>query len=175
LGLSGRASSLDSAEIPLQHRPDGAQETKGDDGPSLARADTEAEAVLHHVLALVMVRHKRTHEAVKELAEATRLDPANARFAYVHAAAHNDAGDPKRVLQVLEAALKRQPNDRDLLSGLALYTAKAGQRDAAIGYAKRLVALDPENPEYAQLVARIEGRKPNQRPGSPRAVVMKLQ
>jgi Flp pilus assembly protein TadD len=38
----------------------------------------------------------------------------------------------------------RQPNDRDLLSGLALYTAQAGQREAALAYAKRLVALDPK-------------------------------
>jgi len=133
--------------------------------------DTEAEAVLragiarvpnaaplHHALALVMVRQKRTPEALKALAESTRLDPASARFAYVYAVALNDAGDPKRALQVLETALTRQPNDRDLLSGLALYMAKAGQRDAALGYAKRLVALDPENPEYAQLAARLEGR-----------------
>ena len=118
-------------------------------------------AALHHSLALVMVRQKRMPDALKELAEATRLDSANARFAYVQAVALNDAGDPRRALSVLEAALKRQPYDRDLLSGLALYAAKAGQRDAALGYAKRLVALDPENREYAQLVARLEGRTPN--------------
>ena len=118
-------------------------------------------AALHHALALVMVRQKRTAESLNELAEATRLDPANARFAYVYAVALNDAGDPKRALKVLETALTRQPYDRELLSGLALYTAKAGQRDAAIGYAKTLVALDPEHPEYAQLAARIEGRPAN--------------
>ena len=125
----------------------------------MARAPTAAP--LHHALALVMVRAKRTSEALKELAEATRLDPANARYAYVYGVALNDAGDPRRALQVLETALKRQPNDRDLLSGLAVYADKAGQRDAAIGYAKRLVTLDPENREYAQLAARIEGRAAN--------------
>jgi len=108
-----------------------------------------------------MVRQKRTPDALRELAEATRLEPSNARFAYVHAVALNDSGDAKRALAVLADALKRQPNDRDLLSGLALYTAKAGQREAALGYAKRLVALDPENREYAQLAARIEGRAGN--------------
>jgi hypothetical protein len=46
----------------------------------------------------------------------------------------------------LETALTRQPNDRELLSVLALYAAKAGQREAALGYAKRLVALDPKTP-----------------------------
>jgi predicted CXXCH cytochrome family protein len=118
-------------------------------------------AALHHSLGLVMVRQKRTPDALKELAEATRLDPANARFAYVYAVALNDAGDPGRALEVLPAALGRQPYDRDLLSGLALYSARAGQREAAIGYAKKLVALDPESPEHAQLAARIEGRPVN--------------
>ena len=118
-------------------------------------------AALHHALGLSMVRQKRTPDALRELAEATRLEPSNARFAYVHAVALNDSGDAKRALAVLADALKRQPNDRDLLSGLALYTAKAGQREAALGYAKRLVALDPENREYAQLAARIEGRAGN--------------
>ena len=118
-------------------------------------------AALHHALGLSMVRQKRTPDALRELAEATRLEPSNARFAYVYAIALNDSGDPKRALAVLADALKRQANDRDLLSGLVLYTAKAGQRDAALAYAKRLVELDPENREYAQLAARIEGRPAN--------------
>ena len=136
--------------------------------------DSEAEAVLraglarvpnsaalHHSLALTFVRQKRTADALKELAEATRLDPGNARYAYVFGVALNDAGDPKRALKVLETALARKPYDRELLSGLAFYTAKAGQRDVALVYARQLVALDPENPEYARLAARIEGRTPN--------------
>ena len=122
----------------------------------IARAPTGA--ALHHSLALVMVRQKRTPEALKGLSMATRLDAANARFAYVYAVALNDSGDAKGALKELERALEHHPNDRDLLSGLAMYAAKAGQRDPALGYAKRLIALDPENPEYAQLAARIEGR-----------------
>src|SRR4029079_18261389 len=118
-------------------------------------------AALHHALGLSMVRQKRTPDALRELAEATRLEPSNARFAYVYAIALNDSGDPKRALAVLADALKRQANDRDLLSGLVLYTAKAGQRDAALAYAKRLVELDPENREYAQLAARSAGRPAN--------------
>jgi Flp pilus assembly protein TadD len=115
-------------------------------------------ATLHHALALVLVRQRRQADALKELAAAVRLDPGNARYAYVYAVALNDAGDSKRALKVLETALARQPYDRDLLSGLAFYTAQAGRRDEALRYAKQLVELDPENSEYAQLAARLEDR-----------------
>jgi Flp pilus assembly protein TadD len=121
-------------------------------------AQAPKAAALHHALALVLVRQKRYADALKALAEAVRLDPGNARYAYVHAVALNDTGQPQQALKVLETALARQPYDRDLLSGLAFYAAQAGLREAALGYAKQLVELDPENPEYAQLAARIEGR-----------------
>ena len=47
---------------------------------------------------------------------------------------------------------------RDVLSGLAYYSAQAGALDAAQAYARKLVELDPENPEYAQMAARLAGR-----------------
>ena len=121
------------------------------------------------------VAHRDGHGAI-QLDDGRRLEPqqevvpgddlrpvrgGGLRSRGVNGVALNDAGDPRRALQVLETALKRQPNDRDLLSGLAVYADKAGQRDAAIGYAKRLVTLDPENREYAQLAARLEGRTAN--------------
>ena len=132
-------------------------------------AESEAEAVLrtgiakvpsadalHHALGLVLVRQKRYADALTELAEASRLGPDNARYAYVQAVALNDTGRPQEALKVLEAALKRQPYDRDLLAGLAFYTARAGNRDAAQGYVKQLRELDPENPAHARLANQIE-------------------
>ncbi len=57
----------------------------------------------------------------------------------------NDAGQTKEALQVLAAALKRDPYDRDVLSGLAFFTAQAGKREVALGYVTQLRELDPEN------------------------------
>ena len=132
--------------------------------------DSEAEAVLrsgiakmpdaaalHHALGLVLVRQKRTADALKELAAASRLDPANARYAYVYAVALNDAGQPKPALQVLDTALTRNPYDRDVLSALAHFRARAGDREMALKYVQQLRELDPENTEYAQLAKQIEG------------------
>jgi Flp pilus assembly protein TadD len=56
--------------------------------------------------------------------------------------------------------LKREPYDRDLLSGLAYFTAQAGNRELALGYARQLRALDPENSQYAQMEKQIEGGPP---------------
>ena len=116
-------------------------------------------AALHHALGLVLIRQKRVPDALKELTEASRLAPDDARFAYVRAVALNDAGQPREAMAVLESALKQHPFDRDVLSGLAYYSSQAGALDAARAYARSLVELDPENPEYGQLAARLEGRQ----------------
>ena len=114
-------------------------------------AKTRRAAPLHHALGLAYVRQKRPADGLRELGAAAKLAPDNARYAYVYAVALADAGKPNDALQVLTAALKHQPWDRELLFGLAHYSAKAGKRDAARGYAKTLAELDPENPEYTQL------------------------
>jgi Flp pilus assembly protein TadD len=131
-------------------------------------AEAEAEAVLregiakapraaplHHALGLVLVREKRSADALRELGEAAKLAPDDARYAYVYAVALNDGGRTRDALQVLTVALKAHPYDRDVLFGLAHYSAAAGQRDVAAAYAKTLVDLDPENPQYAQLAASL--------------------
>ena len=88
-----------------------------------------------------------------------RLDPADARYAYVYAVAQNDSGQRKEALQTLEAARKRSPYDRDVLSALAHYTAAAGDRETALRYVKQLQELDPENRDYATLGAQIQGSR----------------
>jgi len=58
-------------------------------------------------------------------------------------------------LSVLAAARKREPYDRDVLSGLAFFTAQSGSREVALGYVKELRELDPDNPEYARMAREI--------------------
>jgi len=112
-------------------------------------------AVLHHVMGLALVRQKRTEDGLKELRSAAQLAPENARFAYVYAVALNDTGRAGEAMQVLDAALKRDPYDRDVLSGLAFFNARAGDRPAALRYVAKLRELDPESQEYAQLAKSI--------------------
>ncbi|MEO8753824.1 MAG: ammonia-forming cytochrome c nitrite reductase subunit c552 [Casimicrobiaceae bacterium] len=123
-------------------------------------AKAPGAAGLHHALGLVLVRQRRTADALQELAEAARLEPASARYAYVYAVALNDAGQAKLALRVLDAALARQPYDRDVLEALAHFRARAGDREAAQKYVALLRELDPESTEYAQLGKQLDGAAP---------------
>jgi Flp pilus assembly protein TadD len=124
----------------------------------LARNPTAA--ALDYALGLSLTRQKRPAEAIKAFADAVRIDPTQPRYAYVYAVAQNDAGRAKEALQTLEAARKRNPYDRDVLTGLAHYTAAAGDRESALRYVRQLQELDPENGEYARLAAQIRGVGP---------------
>ena len=69
--------------------------------------------------------HRRGAEA--NWPTASRLDPDNARYAYVYAVALNDAGQPQaRRCKVLGNRAARNPYDRDVLAALAHFRARAG-------------------------------------------------
>jgi Flp pilus assembly protein TadD len=123
--------------------------------------------MLHHALGLSLIRQKRNAEGLPELRSAASLAPTSGRFAYVYAVALNSGGRSPEAIKVLNAALVRQPYDRDILSGLAYFNAQAGKRDIAMGYVKQLRELDPDSADYAQMAKQIEnaprasvGRRP---------------
>jgi tetratricopeptide (TPR) repeat protein len=116
-------------------------------------------AAAYHALGLSLVRQKRLPDALKALGEAARLAPDNARFAYVYAVGLNGSGQKQRAIRELEGALKRQPYDRELLLGLTLFNRDAGDRERALGYARQLAELDPDNPQIARIVGELGGMK----------------
>jgi Flp pilus assembly protein TadD len=120
----------------------------------LARNPKAAE--LEYALGLSFVRQKDSAASLQALREATRLAPDDPRFAYVYAVALNDSGHAREALKVLDGALKRSPYNPDVLTALTYYNAAVGNRDAALGYVRRLRELDPDNRAYAQLAEKIE-------------------
>jgi predicted CXXCH cytochrome family protein len=120
----------------------------------------------HEALGLCLVRQKRLRDAIPELAKAARLQPDVARYAYVHAIALHETGDVRGAIGVLARAHERHPASRDVLVALAQYEAEAGHREAAVGWARRLVALSPEDPEARRLLERLE-RPASKGPGVP--------
>ena len=113
-------------------------------------------APAHHALGLLLVREKRQADALRELETATRLAPESARYAYVYAVGLDGAGQQAQAIEVLERSLGRHPYDRDTLSALIAFTRTDWGPRRALDYARRLAALEPANPEAAQLVKRLE-------------------
>jgi tetratricopeptide (TPR) repeat protein len=159
-----KAIAIDPTFVPAYANLADLYRARGSEGDAEATlregiARNPKSAQLHYALALALVRAKRSGEGMRELAEAVKIDPRDARYAYVYAVALADSGQPLQALQLLQHALIVHPYDRDLLSGLAYFSANLGNREAALAYVRRLRELDPENTEYAQLAARIEGRR----------------
>ncbi len=130
--------------------------------------DDEAERILrqglaaappdpgvHHALGLTLVRRKRMAEALRELELAATLPPERPHYSYVYGVALDSVGQTDRALAVLAAASARHPENRELLFALASYSAKVRNWPAALGYAKRLVELDPQDPEANRLLEDI--------------------
>lgn len=115
-------------------------------------------AAAHHALGLLLIRQKRLLEALAALAEAARLGSDNARYGYVYAVALNGVGQSQPAIQTLETVLAKHPNDRDTLMALAAFQRGAGNLDAARTYARRLAALEPDNPEVRVLLRQVEAK-----------------
>ena len=94
----------------------------------------------------------------KELVEAARLAPDNARYAYVQAIALHSAGRRADALAVLRGANRRHPDDLDILGALISISREAGDRPAALRYARQAAALLPDNADLQQLVAELDRR-----------------
>jgi tetratricopeptide (TPR) repeat protein len=119
-----------------------------------------AEAI--HALGLLRVRQGRSGDAVGLLRRAATLRPDAPRFAYVYAIALHSAGDARGALRVLEAAHRRRPASRDLLSALVSVARESGDLATARRHAASLAALLPGDPGVQALREALErqGRAP---------------
>jgi predicted CXXCH cytochrome family protein len=136
------------------------QERRDSEGERVLRealARTPGEGELHLALGLNLVRQGRAADALPELARASELDPGNARYAYVHGIALNSSGRTDAALQVLEASQARHPADRDTLLALVTINRDAGHFDAALKWADRLAAIDPQGGSLRDQIARLAG------------------
>ncbi|MFQ5931528.1 MAG: tetratricopeptide repeat protein, partial [Nitrospiraceae bacterium] len=129
--------------------------------PILRKALTIAPdaAAVHHALGLLLVRQGRLPEGIQALKRAAKLEPENARYSYVYGVALYEVDKRKRALAVLEKAHKRHPYNRELLLALVTINHDKGKLDSAIEYAKKLVALSPEDPSAQQLLKELESQR----------------
>jgi predicted CXXCH cytochrome family protein len=123
---------------------------------ALHAAPDHAEAL--HAVALLRVRQNRLPEAVDLLRRAARARPDSPHFTYVYAVALHDTGRAGDAIRVLEAAHRQRPADRDTLAALATYLGERGDVQRALGYAEKLVALDPTDPAARTLLEALRRR-----------------
>ena len=114
--------------------------------------ESPEDAALHHSLGLLLVRQERRTEALMELEKAVELDPRHTRYSVVLGVALHDTGLSGRALEVLQKAHQRRPGHQEALRTLALLHWDEGNREAALTYAGKLLALSPHDPSARQLV-----------------------
>jgi Flp pilus assembly protein TadD len=117
-----------------------------------AIATSPQDAGLHHALALALVRLKRVDEALDELRRAAELEADRARYAYVYAVGLHSAGRDADAMTILNAALAKHPDDRDILLALVAMSRDAGDTASALDYAQQLVRIVPNDPALTALI-----------------------
>jgi len=113
---------------------------------------------LKYQLGLALIRQKRTGDALPYLEAAAAS--GESRYIYVYGVALYEAGRPREAVAELQKAVRAAPDNQELLYGLASIAAAAGQPEVALPPARKLAALNPDNAEIQQFVAKLEGAPP---------------
>ena len=121
---------------------------------ALAVAPNDAD--VNHAMGLLEVRSKNHALALDYLQRAAGLETDGIRYRYVYAIALHDLGDPVKAVSELQSALAITPTSIDVLNALVNYLAELRDYSAAVVYAERLVALLPDNAQYAQMLHRLK-------------------
>lgn len=92
---------------------------------------------LLHSLGLARVRLKDPSGATSCFQRAAALRPDNPRYSLLHALAVRETGDLGQALVILRAAVKRHPNDPDLVGALVAYLRENGDASEAEKWSER--------------------------------------
>lgn len=121
---------------------------------ALARSPQEPDVL--HALGLLRIRQGRRSDALEFLRDASERAPERMRYALVYAVALHSSGRTGEALEWLEAARLRRPGDRSVLYSLATIARDAGDTPRALGHARTLRDVSPEDPRAAALVRELE-------------------
>jgi predicted CXXCH cytochrome family protein len=103
-------------------------------------------ALLQFTQGLALVRRQQPDAALVALREANRLEPDNARFAYVLALSLQDRGDSAAARQLLESTLQRHPENREVRLALVAQLRDEGQVPQMKTLIDGLKAINPGDP-----------------------------
>lgn len=110
-----------------------------------------------HALGLLETRVGNSTKALDYLGRAADLEREGIRHRFVYAIALNDLGSPRDALTELNKLHRAFPREEQVLLALANYSAGLGEKEQAVSWARKLLALAPRNTNYQQLLRRLEG------------------
>lgn len=111
--------------------------------PPVTAAST-AGAGFHYSIAILHALNENMEEAIREMEEATGLDPASPYLAKELASLYTEKGDAAKAMMICQKILQEHPDDIDtrlLLGGL--YLNRKDYQGAAAEY-RRVIGLDPK-------------------------------
>ena len=109
-------------------------------------------AALNYAKGLQAVRTGTAQAAIPWLRRAVELAPENTRYRYVLAVAQFETGQHQTALDGLEQAHRQRPADIEVVAALANYYRTLGEPEKAIIYARKWLALSPEDPGASGLL-----------------------
>jgi predicted CXXCH cytochrome family protein len=109
-------------------------------------AENPDVALLQYTKGLALVRRAQPVEALKALREANRLQPDNARFAYVLALTQQDQGDTQSATRLLEKTLEQHPDNREVRLALVAQLRDEGRVPEMKARIDELKAINPGDP-----------------------------
>lgn len=98
---------------------------------------------------------RRSDEAVEVLQAARELEPEKGSVREALGRALYNSGDPARATKEFQAALDLNPADDYAYFGLALCTARLGNRKRAAGLLKMALAMKPDSENYRRALDRL--------------------
>ncbi len=113
-------------------------------------------ADVHHALGLLLIRRGQRSAAALSLEQAWRGAPAKSGYGVAYALALDSLGDLAGSTSVLREVIRRHPRDPQVLSALVQASRKAGDGEAALEYARRLLDALPRDRGVQQLVRELE-------------------
>jgi Flp pilus assembly protein TadD len=114
------------------------------------------DASVHHALGLLLVRTGHNAEAMIALKDAWELQSDNPRYGYVYGIALHSTGKSREALVVLKETLQEHSFDPQILMALVTIHRSQGDQQVATRYAKRLMALSPQDPAVRQLLQQLQ-------------------
>jgi len=132
-----------------QHRL--GDETAAEETLKRALAVAPNDPAVLYALGLSAYRQQRAGDAVAWLGQAAKAGPEVPRYPFAYALALESQGKLSDALKVIDAALVRHPDNRDLLDAGLSAAQKAADVDRARVYVRRLLLVAPGDPAVVQL------------------------